>query len=89
MVIGLFNSCLRGQESGGVQVGLINEADNGILQIGLINQGHDNSKVQIGLYNESTGSIQFGLINHNADALIPWMPLINFSMPDKVEMSAE
>ena len=89
VVIGLFNSCLRGQESGGVQVGLINEADNGILQIGLINQGHDNSKVQIGLYNKSNGSIQFGLINHNADALIPWMPLINFSMPDKVEMSAE
>ncbi|MCI7642892.1 MAG: hypothetical protein MST10_00825 [Lentisphaeria bacterium] len=89
VVIGLFNSCIRGQESGRVQIGLVNEMDNGILQIGLLNQEHGNGSMQIGLYNESGSSIKFGVINYNADALIPWMPLIKFSMPDKVETFAE
>ena len=89
VVIGLINTGVAEQESGGVQIGLINGANNGILQIGLFNQEHGNGSMQIGLYNESGSSIQFGLINYNADALIPWMPLINFSMPDKVETFAE
>ena len=31
----------------------------------------------------------FDFLFGNADALIPWMPLIKFSMPDKVETFAE
>ena len=61
-----------------------------ILQIGLFNNAHEGC--QLGLFNvikkaDTSGfAFQFGLLNHNPDAVIPWMPLFNFSLPkeDKI-----
>ena len=58
-----------------------------ILQIGLFNNAHEG--FQMGLFNVikkadiSGFAFQFGLLNHNPDAVIPWMPLFNFSLPSK------
>ena len=58
-----------------------------MLQIGLFNNAHEGG--QLGLFNvikkaDSSGfAVQFGLLNHNPDAIIPWMPLFNFSLPAK------
>ena len=65
------------QKSYGAQIGLVNATtDHYGLQIGVVNV---KSKVQIGVFN-SDGDIQFGLLNQNAKALIPWMPIFNFSI---------
>ena len=61
-----------------------------IFQIGLFNNAHEGC--QLGLFNVikkadiSGFAFQFGLLNHNPDAVIPWMPLFNFSLPkeDKI-----
>ena len=58
-----------------------------ILQIGLFNNAHEG--FQLGLFNvikkaDAQGvAFQFGLLNHNPDGLLPWMPLFNFSLPVK------
>ncbi len=58
-----------------------------ILQIGLFNNAHEG--FQLGLFNvikksDAQGvAFQFGLLNHNPDGLLPWMPLFNFSLPAK------
>ena len=54
-----------------------------ILQVGLFNNAHEGCL--LGLFNvikkaDTSGfAVQFGLLNHNPDAVIPWMPLFNFS----------
>ena len=51
------------------------------LQVGFLN-GHTyiDSVLQIGIFNTtSNGGVQFGLLNYNENALIKWMPLVNFS----------
>ena len=51
------------------------------LQVGFLN-GHTyiDSVLQIGIFNTtSNGGVQIGLLNYNENALIKWMPLVNFS----------
>ena len=58
-----------------------------IFQIGLFNNAHEG--FQMGLFNvikkadDQGFAVQLGLLNHNPDAVIPWMPLFNFSLPSK------
>ena len=62
-----------------------------ILQLGICNFAREG--IQFGLFNlidrpeysreEHGFSIQFGLLNHDPKAWIPWMPVFNFSFPDK------
>ncbi|MBO7330110.1 MAG: hypothetical protein J6W00_15220 [Lentisphaeria bacterium] len=60
---------------------------NNGLMLGLINIGPMGDTmgngIQIGLVNQATGGLQIGLINYNSNALIPWMPLFNFSFDNK------
>lgn len=65
------------QDHFGFQFGAFNLA--GMFQTGIFNL---EGAVQIGLINKK-GKFQIGLLNYNPDALIPLMPLINFSMPTK------
>ena len=62
----------------GVQIGICNIAKEGV-QIGLFNVMDKtiHSRKNHGF------SIQFGLLNHDPDAFIPWMPVFNFSSPGK------
>ena len=62
----------------GVQLGLCNIAKEGV-QIGLFNVM---DKTILSRKNHGF-SILFGLLNHDPDALVPWMPLFNFSTPGK------
>ena len=58
-----------------------------ILQVGLFNNAHEG--FQMGLFNvikkadDQGFAGPFGLLNHNPDGLLPWMPLFNFSLPVK------
>lgn len=61
----------------GFQAGLINIGS--LFQTGVFNC---EGKIQVGVIN-SNGDFQIGLINYNPKAWIPWMPLINFSIPEK------
>lgn len=70
-----------------LHIGLANL--NAPLQIGILNVcdgGYNNRNIswQIGVFNaardhDSSFTFQCGLLNYNPDALIPWMPLFNFS----------
>ena len=57
------------------------------LQIGVLNFASEG--MQIGLFNTAVAAenakslFQFGLLNHNPDGLLPWMPLFNFSISEK------
>ena len=57
-------------ENHGVQIG----AFNVILPL-----GDTVNWVQIGAFNHAENGLQIGLLNHNPNALIPWMPLLNYS----------
>ena len=61
--------------------------ENNCLMLGLVNIGvmgdTSGNGIQIGLINQADGGLQIGLINYNANALIPWMPLFNFSCKKK------
>ena len=54
-----------------------------ILQIGLFNNA--NEGFQLGLFNviekaeDQCAAVQFGLLNHNPNAAIPWLPFFNYS----------
>lgn len=58
-----------------------------ILQIGYFNKAHEG--FQFGVFNviekadEQGFSFQLGLLNHNPDGLLPWMPLFLLSLPSK------
>ena len=97
--IGFTNAVVNHNDevSNGCQAGIFNfvEGGNRGLQIGFYNdtsgcERRDNSnKWQIGFFNitEHDG-VQLGLSNYNKNALIPWLPLFNFSSPpssDKTE----
>jgi len=60
--------------SGGVAVGLLNfnyEGDEPLAK--------PDSILQIGFFNYAQNGLQIGLLNHNPNALIPWMVLFNYS----------
>ncbi len=67
----------------GFQVGGFNLG--GSIQIGILNHAFDGKwAFQIGLFNqneEGKNIFQIGLLNYNHESLIPWCPIINFSMP--------
>ena len=58
-----------------------------ILQVGLFNNAHEGC--QLGLFNVikkadiSGFAVQFGLLNHNPNAAIPWLPFFNYSSDTK------
>lgn len=57
------------------------EKNNGI-SIGLANivvRRYGWNTLQIGVFNKANNGLQIGLLNYNPNALIPWMPLFNFS----------
>lgn len=37
------------------------------------------ARVQFGLFNSTTNGFQFGLLNYNAESVVPWMILFNYS----------
>ena len=77
------NVCSVGLKNNGLAVSVFNSwEDNNGVSIGLVNSIHDgrgNNTLQIGLFNSAENGLQLGLLNHNPSALIPWMPLVNFS----------
>ena len=87
-VAGLFNFS---DQNYGFQIGIGNYAQNKYgFQAGLVNFGsmlqtgvyNIGGKVQVGLVN-AHGDFQIGLLNYNPEAWIKWMPLFNFSLPEK------
>ncbi len=58
-------------------------AENHGLMLGIVNIGPMGDTVgngiQIGLINQAESGLQIGLINYNKHALLPWMPLLNWS----------
>ena len=81
-----------GRKNNSLAVGLFNawERNNGV-SIGLANFIHDKkdggNTIQIGVFNQANSGLQIGLLNYNPNALIPWMPLINFTIPRSIESS--
>ena len=81
-----------GIKNNSLAVGLFNawERNNGV-SIGLANFIHDNkdggNTIQIGVFNQANSGLQIGLLNYNPNALIPWMPLINWVIPRSVNSS--
>ena len=57
-----------------LQIGVVNVSEESLFQFGLFNAGK----------NKVSGTcFQIGLLNYNPDALIPWMPFVNWSMKQK------
>ena len=81
-----------GMKNNGLAVGLFNTWQrNNCVSIGLANFIHDKkdggNTIQIGVFNQANSGLQIGLLNYNPNALIPWMPLINWVSPRSVESS--
>lgn len=77
LMVGMGNYCRRNR---GVMVGLFNlslpdDSDDG--------DGTFENFLQLGLVNQAENGLQLGLVNYNPNALIPWMPLINFSLREE------
>ena len=76
--LGVFNSW---KKNNGVSIGVANFVhDQG-------SDGISRNTLQIGVFNQANSGLQIGLLNYNPNALIPWMPLINFVIPRSVESS--
>ena len=68
--IGVINRMIAGGgKSSGTSIGVANISKNNIFQFGI--------------YNQSESGLQIGLLNYNPNALIPWLPLFNFSFDKK------
>ena len=71
----------------GVLVGVFNykieheETSHGVA-IGVINISKKNT-FQLGIYNQAESGLQIGLLNHNPNAAIPWLPFFNYSSDTK------
>jgi|GEM_PF-789950 len=79
--------CSVGMKNNGLALGAVNswEENNGV-SVGLVNIvriGRGGNTLQIGLFNSAENGLQLGLLNHDPTALIPWMPLVNFSRRDR------
>ena len=75
LAVGLFNAWER---NNGVSIGLANFIHN---------QKDGGNTIQIGVFNQANSGLQIGLLNYNPNALIPWMPLINWVIPRSVNSS--
>jgi hypothetical protein len=70
--IGLVNRMIAGGgKSSGTSVGVANISQNSVFQFGI--------------YNQSEGGFQLGLLNYNSRSYIPWLPLVNWDMGREVE----
>ena len=97
LMIGLLENCTDVNKNYGIKIGITNISGKfakfqllGIdffdyLQVGFLNGHTDIDNVlQIGIFNTtSNGGVQIGLLNYNENALIKWMPLVNFSFGEK------
>ena len=76
------------EDNAGICIGVLNckafpqkaEALSG-TSVGIVNISKKNT-FQLGIYNQAQGGLQIGLLNHNPNALIPWMPFFNWSTPN-------
>ena len=97
LMIGLLGNCTDVNKNYGIKIGLFNVSGKfakfqllGIdffdyLQVGFLN-GHTyiDNILQIGIFNATlNGGVQIGLLNYNENALIKWLPLVNFSFGGK------
>ena len=97
LMIGLLENCTDVNKNYGIKIGITNISGKfakfqllGIdffdyLQVGFLN-GHTyiDNVLQIGIFNAtSNGGVQIGLLNYNENALIKWLPLVNFSLGGK------
>lgn len=65
--IGLVNRMIAGGgKSSGTSVGVANISQNSVFQFGI--------------YNQSEGGFQLGLLNYNSRSYIPWLPIVNWDM---------
>ena len=73
------------EENAGIVIGVLNckifpqraEALPG-TSVGIVNISKKNT-FQLGIYNQAEGGLQIGLLNHNPNAAIPWLPFFNYS----------
>ena len=97
LMIGLLENCTDVNKNYGIKIGITNVSGKfakfqllGIdffdyLQVGFLN-GHTyiDNILQIGILNATlNGGVQIGLLNYNENALIKWMPLVNFGFEKK------
>ena len=97
LMIGLLGNCTDVNKNYGIKIGITNISGKfakyqllGIdffdyLQVGFLN-GHTyiDNILQIGIVNATlNGGVQIGLLNYNENALIKWMPLVNFGFERK------
>ena len=81
-----------GMKNNALSLGVFNtwEKNNGV-SIGLVNfvadKKENRNTLQIGVFNQANSGLQIGLLNYNPNAAIPWMPLINFTIPRSIESS--
>ena len=76
-----------GDKNNGLAVGVFNAwGKNNGVSIGVANFIHDETPaeggrntLQIGVFNQADSGLQIGLLNYNPNALIPWMPILNWS----------
>ena len=76
-----------GDKNNGLAVGVFNAwGKNNGVSIGVANFVHDQGSdgisrntLQIGVFNQANSGLQIGLLNYNPNALIPWMPILNWS----------
>ena len=71
----------------GISVGILNlkvdrKEEKSGSTVGVVNIGKKNI-FQSRIYNQAESGLQIGLLNHYPNALIPWMPLFNFSFDNK------
>ena len=73
------------EENPGIFIGVLNckvfphraETLSG-TSVGIVNISIKNT-FQLGIYNQAEGGLQIGLLNHNPNAAIPWLPFFNYS----------
>ena len=87
--VGLINGCQGSvfqlgtiNDGGKVQVGVANVARNSLFQFGLINDA-------ISGLGSGDMPLQIGLINHNPQSYIPWLPFVNWSMKQESANDSE
>jgi hypothetical protein len=73
------------EENPGIFIGVLNckvfphraETLSG-TSVGIVNISIKNT-FQLGIYNQAESGLQIGLLNHNPNAAIPWLPFFNYS----------
>jgi len=78
-----------GTKNNGLSVGAVNtwKHNNGVC-VGAANFIDDppgGNMLQIGVFNYAKNGLQIGLLNYNPNALIPWMPIFNWSAQSSPE----